>query len=463
MTPNVLFAREHIYDFVEAQKTRFQRAYEALSDEDAIEEEVVQKLKAQFALEIPVLRRDQMDYEENHKRLSLNEFSGRKIIGPPGQAVRDVTEYVIHVPFEGDPKAFDLTPSAYNGTVAVGEIVGREVLLRLRIDNPNFDVQGMIDRELAKIDWRLHNLKGSTVHLEEQLNQTLAVCRAARQRGIAARANAPVKLNLPKRPPAPVPVRTPPQQPPSKTIQKTLPPPNNSEQWDVFISHASEDKESYVEPLVKALVDADISVWYDRLVLQWGDDLRKKIDYGLMNCRFGVVVLSKAFLAGKKWTEHEFTTLFELEEPGKKLVLPIWHGIVREDLLKYSPSLAARLAKISTNDSYQDIADSLLTMLGRPTRPHPPAPASPPAAKTTPTGEVVGYAWYEGTGGQRIQLYVRKSAASDRFTFEDTRGEQFEGSLADIAIKYVVADKNLTMGGFKRTNVFGGSYPEFNL
>jgi hypothetical protein len=133
-------------------------------------------------------------------------------------------------------------------------------------------------------------------------------------------------------------------------------------------------------------------------------------------------------------------------------------------LLKYSPSFAGRLAKISTNDSYQDIADSLLKMLGRPARARIAAPVSPPAAGTAPKGEVVGYAWYEGMNGQRVQLYVRKSAAaSDRFTFEDTRGEQLGGSLADIAIKYALADKNLTMGGFKRTNVFGGSYPEFNL
>jgi hypothetical protein len=76
----------------------------------------------------------------------------------------------------------------------------------------------------------------------------------------------------------------------------------------------------------------------------------------------------------------------------------------------------------------------------------------------------VGYAWYEGSDGQRVQLYVRKSASTlERFTFEDNRGEQLEGSLADIAIKYALADKGLTMGGFKRTTVFGGSYPEFNL
>lgn len=464
MAPRVLFAKQHIYDFVEAQQTRLQRAYEGLSDEDAMDDVVVQKIKAQFALQIPVLRRDQMDYEENQTRLSPNETSGRTIFGGPGQASRVVTDYVVHVPFEGDPKVFDLAPSAYNGTVAEGEVNGNEVLLRFRIGSTNLDLQAMIERELGKIEWRLHNLMGSTAHLELQLNNTLAVCRAARKRDIDTRASSAVKLSIPKRPPAPNPVQTPPPQTSLKPEQTTKPTRNKGEQWDVFISHASEDKESYVDGLVNALIDAGISVWYDRLVLEWGDDLRKKIDHGLKNCLFGVVVLSKAFLGGKKWTDHEFSTLFELEEPSKKLILPIWHGIVREDLLTYSPSLAGRLAKISTNDSYQDIADSLLRMLGRPVPSRTAASVSSPAAADARRGETVGYAWYEGSDGQRVQLYVRKSASTlERFTFEDNRGEQLEGSLADIAIKYALADKGLTMGGFKRTTVFGGSYPEFNL
>jgi len=72
-----------------------------------------------------------------------------------------------------------------------------------------------------------------------------------------------------------------------------------NQQWDVFISHASEDK-PYVEPLVKALEAAGIRVWYDRLTLEWGADLRRGINSGLKNCAFGIVVLSKAFLTEKK-------------------------------------------------------------------------------------------------------------------------------------------------------------------
>lgn len=40
--------------------------------------------------------------------------------------------------------------------------------------------------------------------------------------------------------------------------------------YDVFISHASEDKKEFVAPLVEKLQDAGITVWYDALELQWG-------------------------------------------------------------------------------------------------------------------------------------------------------------------------------------------------
>ena len=138
----------------------------------------------------------------------------------------------------------------------------------------------------------------------------------------------------------------------------------DEEKWDVFISHASEDK-PYVEPLAEALCAAGISVWYDNMVMTWGDDLRSTIDKGLVSCRFGIVVLSKAFLSKKKWTEHELNGLFAREQAGQKLVLPIWHEITRDDLLAYSPTLADRLAKISENDSKDGIVRDLLGLLGR--------------------------------------------------------------------------------------------------
>jgi len=131
---------------------------------------------------------------------------------------------------------------------------------------------------------------------------------------------------------------------------------------DVFVSHATEDK-GFVFPLVKALKRAGISVWYDNTMVGWGDDLRRSIDRGLANCRYGIVVFSKAFLGGKRWTEHELSGLLAKERLGKKVILPIWHKVSRADLLKYSPTLADRLAKDSQNDSTQEIVNSLKAIL----------------------------------------------------------------------------------------------------
>ena len=67
-------------------------------------------------------------------------------------------------------------------------------------------------------------------------------------------------------------------------------------EWDVFISHASEDKEGFVRPLAKSLRQRGLRVWYDEFTLKVGDSLRRSIDRGLARSRYGVVVISPNFL-----------------------------------------------------------------------------------------------------------------------------------------------------------------------
>src|SRR4051812_4935086 len=50
--------------------------------------------------------------------------------------------------------------------------------------------------------------------------------------------------------------------------------------FDVFISHAAEDKDSLVRPLALGLQDRGLSVWFDEFELRVGDSLRRKIDAG---------------------------------------------------------------------------------------------------------------------------------------------------------------------------------------
>lgn len=114
--------------------------------------------------------------------------------------------------------------------------------------------------------------------------------------------------------------------------------------WDVFICHASEDKDSFVRPLARAL-SASLKVWYDETALNIGDSLRQKIDYGLANCRYGIVVLSKAFFS-KNWPQAELDGLLSREMAGThvKVILPVWHDVSLQEVRGYSPILSDRFA-----------------------------------------------------------------------------------------------------------------------
>lgn len=134
-------------------------------------------------------------------------------------------------------------------------------------------------------------------------------------------------------------------------------------QFDFFISHASEDKKTFVEPLAKAMEDAGFKVWYDHFSIKWGDSLRKKIDEGLVKSKYGIVILSTSFFE-KNWTNYELDALTEREMNGHKVILPIWHKITKDELMQYSPSLANKLALNTSIHTVGEIIDQLKTILG---------------------------------------------------------------------------------------------------
>ncbi|WP_406734390.1 toll/interleukin-1 receptor domain-containing protein [Vibrio scophthalmi] len=127
--------------------------------------------------------------------------------------------------------------------------------------------------------------------------------------------------------------------------------------WDVFISHASEDKESVVLPLVDLLLCNGMKVWLDKGEIFLGDSIREKIDEGLANSQFGVVVISHNFFA-KNWTRAELDSLFTREMRGQKVILPVWHNISAEEVSEFSPLIAGKLA-VSTSDGLGYVAEQI--------------------------------------------------------------------------------------------------------
>ena len=132
--------------------------------------------------------------------------------------------------------------------------------------------------------------------------------------------------------------------------------------YDFFVSHASEDKEEFVRELVQALEARGAKVWYDEFMLKVGDSLRRRIDQGLRNSRFGIVVLSEHFFK-KEWPNKELDGLFQLEDKGEKRILPIWHKISKDEIIKYSPLIADKFALNSSLSSIEGIAEQLCDLL----------------------------------------------------------------------------------------------------
>ena len=135
--------------------------------------------------------------------------------------------------------------------------------------------------------------------------------------------------------------------------------------FDAFVCHASEDKDRFVRPLVDRLRNEHVEIWYDEFSLEIGDSLRRSIDRGLGQSRFGIIVLSPHFFQ-KKWSQWELDGLVARQnDTVANVILPVWHGVGRDEVIAYSPSLADKLAA-SSAEGIDEVARRLLRVI----RPH---------------------------------------------------------------------------------------------
>ena len=133
--------------------------------------------------------------------------------------------------------------------------------------------------------------------------------------------------------------------------------------WECFIAYAGEDRADVVRPLADKLQEAGVKVWFDEWELRVGDSLSRKIDEGLRQSAYGVVVLSPRFF-GKGWPERELSGLVQRQTAeGTKLVLPVWHEVDADQVRNCSPPLADLIAT-STSRGIGTVAQDLLDAMG---------------------------------------------------------------------------------------------------
>ena len=136
-------------------------------------------------------------------------------------------------------------------------------------------------------------------------------------------------------------------------------------EYDFFISHATEDKAEIAEPLALELSTRGAKVWLDKFEMTVGNSLRSSIDYGIAHSKHGIIILSKNYVR-KFWTEKEMNAFYSklsLDSKNSKILLPIWHHITKQEVANYSPMLADILALNTEDYSTSELADQLMGVL----------------------------------------------------------------------------------------------------
>ncbi len=138
------------------------------------------------------------------------------------------------------------------------------------------------------------------------------------------------------------------------------------QQRDVFICHASKDKEEVVTPMVGAFTQAGITCWYDEAEIKWGDSITRKVNEGLGVSRYVIVVLSEAFIE-RNWPQRELSALLNTEaSTGEVKVLPVLVGSERQrsEILNKYPLLNDK-RYISWDGDLGGVVDALCRRLNK--------------------------------------------------------------------------------------------------
>ncbi|GAB2791530.1 toll/interleukin-1 receptor domain-containing protein [Dyella kyungheensis] len=340
---------------------------QALSDEELIDQLAVdlQVLPLKIDRAGMTMRKEeiQVDVTGDPRRMPRWD-GGRSLI--PGVRV------TVSVPFDGDAELWRLRPSTFRLSAPRGQVRSQQSnggVLDLVFEVPNDQLEQVkqdLASQLEDIEFFIENQRNDLTGVETRIRGEIARAVAARRARLSKQDALSDLLGIPEvkvHAVAPGEARqgSPQNQTVSSHSAKSIADKGAVDEWDVFVSHASEDKEPFVRALVSALNDQGLQVWYDEHSLRIGDSLRRSIDKGLAHSKFGVVVVSAAFLS-KQWPQRELDGLVAREDDGSRIILPVWHNISAAEVRKASPTLADRLA-ISSGRGVDEVVKELMRVL----------------------------------------------------------------------------------------------------
>lgn len=358
--PPLLFRSVGIFDVIERSKDRAKELVRELAASEIGSEGAAERVVAPLLLDVPVLDEAAKCAETQEVDVDVSGDPMRMLLDRSRPFYIKGTEITVIIPFRGDPRAFEIQPTTYNLNPPFGHVEDHELRLVFTITNPEFNVGAEIDRTISQVKQYLDWLRPSAEQMRQALLQVAQSAISQRRQQADAHAEVVNRLGIPIRPAdSKVAIEKPPESlDPSRGRHSAMAIPREREEWDVFISHASEDKDAIARPLAETLRAKGLRVWYDEFSLTVGDSLRKSIDRGLSASRFGVVILSEHFF-DKHWPEQELNGLATRQIGGRKVILPVWHGVGFEQVRAYSPTLADTVA-VSTDEGAEKVVGKLL-------------------------------------------------------------------------------------------------------
>lgn len=350
-----LFGRAHLSDALRIHTDRISERVQAIAESvlrARSDEEIASDLTEELRIVPLEIFRDRATMVREEIQLDVSGDPRRDIFPSGRKILIPGIKVVVSIPFRGDKELWYLQPSTFQlsgprGTVHVAP--GSEegtlaIALKQPADEPLEQIKATLDSRIRDIEFFLNSQRTDLAGYDAQIQRNIVSAIADRRTRLAKHDTLSSLLGIPEHspnhqlaPPLPASAES---QVPTAPVSMATP---QATSWDVFVSHASEDKDGFARPLAEALRAAGLRVWFDESVLQVGDSLRRSIDRGLSQCKFGIVIVSKAFLS-KEWPQRELDGLVAREEEGKKVVLPIWHDISAADVRRRSPILADRLA-----------------------------------------------------------------------------------------------------------------------
>jgi len=173
-------------------------------------------------------------------------------------------------------------------------------------------------------------------------------------------------------------------------------------EFNAFISYAFEDK-TFASEIVGALTSSGISVWYAEIDLKVGDKLLDAIENGLRNSDFGILLISPDYLK-KGWTNYEMDTLIRQSIEKNKKLLPIWHGVTKEDVEKRHTGLSG-VVSLRSDIGIRSLSMKLVDVIS----------ASAPTIGVIPSWEKPTHRFLEGLG--EINLDTHKGVCTTIWEF----------------------------------------------